>query len=919
MTQRRNLLTWSCLIALGLGLVSNFAAAADLQINKGDHICIIGNTLADRMQKDGWVETMLQARFAGDDLVIRNLGFSADTVALDGRLRSMNFGSPDEWLAGKGNPIGGYQENRFAKTNTNADVIFAFFGYNESFAGEKGLDQFKKDLNDFIDHTLAQKYNGKSAPRLVLFSPIAHEDLHNPNLPDGKENNQNLKLYTEAMAQVAKAKNIPFVDLYTPTLAAYAAAKSPLTINGVHLNEDGNKVLAQIIDKSLFGAAVEPKNGASLTQINEAVKDKNFYWYRRYRMVDGYSTFGARAFLVFSKAAVRQVKSAKDVKKEDLLPMNYDTMQRELEVLDVMTSNRDQRIWAVAMGKDRQVDDSNTPPFVETDTNEPGKGPNGAHEFLSGEEAIKHMKLGKGIKVGLFASEEQFPELINPVQMSFDTQGRLWVASWKNYPHWQPKTPMDDKLLVLEDTNHDGKADKVTAFVDNLEDPTGFEFWNGGVIVAQAPDIVFYKDTDGDGKADQRTVLLSGMDTADTHHTSNSFVMDPGGAFYWQEGTFHHTQVETPWGAAVRNINAGVYRFEPRTAKFEVYVPYNFANPHGHVFDYWGYDIVHDGTGAVPYMGASFSGHTDYPAKHKGGAPVLYKQRTRPCPGTEILSSPAFPKDMQGDLLVGNVIGMQGILHYKISEDGSGLSATEQEPILSSDDYNFRPVDFEMGPDGALYFCDWQNPIIGHMQHNLRDPSRDQKHGRIYKVTYEGMPLVTPAPIAGEPIDKLLDLLKSETDRVRYRTRIELTGRNVDDVMAALNKWVAGLDKSEPTYEHNLLEALWLHQSFNVVDEALLKQVLAAKDFHARAAATRVLCYWRDRVKDPLKLLAVQSKDENPRVRLEAIRALSFFTDSKDQADAAIEIALEAADKPLDKYLKYTLDETTKTLDSVKK
>ena len=156
---------------------------AKLEIKYGDHICIIGNTLADRMQHDGWLETMLQSRYPKHELVIRNLGFSADELTV--RLRSANFGSQDQWLAGN-QPIPepnrlttrkGLTNNRLERTNTRADVVFAFFGYNESFAGAEGLDQFKKDLDGFIKHALAQKYNGKSAPRLVLFSPIAHENL----------------------------------------------------------------------------------------------------------------------------------------------------------------------------------------------------------------------------------------------------------------------------------------------------------------------------------------------------------------------------------------------------------------------------------------------------------------------------------------------------------------------------------------------------------------------------------------------------------------------------------------------------------------------------------------------------------------------------------------------------------------------
>src|SRR5436309_1183939 len=132
---------------------------------------------------------------------------------------------------------------------------------------------------------------------------------------------------------------------------------------------------------------------------------------------------------------------------------------------------------------------------------------------------------------------------------------------------------------------------------------------------------------------------------------------------------------------------------------------------------------------------------------------------------------------MQGNLLVGNVIGQQGILRFRLDDKGGSVVGTQLDPILMSSDPNFRPSDFRIGPDGALYFLDWHNPIIGHMQHNLRDPSRDREHGRIYRVTYEGRPLSQSPKIAGEPVDKLLDGLKEPEDRVRYRARIELGGR----------------------------------------------------------------------------------------------------------------------------------------------
>jgi azurin len=522
------------------------------------------------------------------------------------------------------------------------------------------------------------------------------------------------------------------------------------------------------------------------------------------------------------------------------------------------------------------------------------------------------MKIGTGLKVELFASEKQFPELVNPVQLAFDTRGRLWVAAWKNYPHWQPKTPMDDKLLILEDTNGDGRADKRTVFAGDLNNPTGFEFWNGGVVVAQAPNLVFLKDTNGDDRYDTKEILLGGMDSADTHHAMNSFTFDPGGALYIREGIFHRSQVETPWGAPVRQADGGVFRFEPRTFKFETYIPMNFPNPHGHVFDRWGRDIVFDATGGQPYYGPSMSTKKYYPAMESTKAPRPGQVRTRPVGGAELISSRHFPDEMQGNLVVLNTIGFRGLLNYKVTEDGSGLKITEAEPILESADENFRPVDAEVGADGALYVADWHNVIIGHMQHNLRDRSRDHEHGRIYRVTYADRPLVKAPVVAGAPVDRLLELLKDPDDRLRYRVKIELSARPTGDVLTALTAWMARLDKSDRNYEHQMMEALWVQQWHNRVDQALLKRMLRSSEPLARAAATRVLCYWRDRVPDSLTLLNVQANDEHAAVRLEAVRAASFF-----RTPEAAGIVQAAQKHPLDRFLEYTVQQTLTTLKTI--
>ncbi len=865
--------------------VPGAAQEPKLELKQGDTICIVGNTLAERMQHDGWLEATIQQRFPDRQLTFRNLGFSADTLST--RLRSKDFGTPDQWLA-----------------RCEADVVFAFFGYNESFAGEEGLPQFRRELDDFVKHTLEQTYNGESAPTLVLFSPTARENLNeksavmegavggletvNQNVPDGRGHEEHLWSYTQAMQEVARDNSVLFVDLLAPTSLVFNIGKDDTqhTINGVHLNELGNMAVALEIDAELFGRRDDaPEINKDL---RSAVIDKNWHWFHRYRTTDGFSTYGGRADLKFTDGQT-----------------NREVVQRELEVLDYMTAERDKKIQAIASGNEFTVDDSGHPPLIPVISNKPGEGPNGAHLFLSGEEAIDKMTVHEGMQVNLFASEEQFPELASPVQMSFDPNGRLWVAVWPTYPHWQPIVEqMNDKLLIFKDTDGDGRADDMTVFADKLHNPTGFEFWNGGVLVAQAPDIWFLKDTDGDDVADLRMRVLHGIDSADTHHTANSFTYGPDGAIYFQEGTFHHSQIESPWGPPLRLVNAGVFRFEPRTSKIEAYVSYPFANPHGHVFDHWGQDFVTDGTGNVNYYAAPFSGHVNYPDKHRNYFP-FFQQWVRPSGATELLSSAHFPEPFQGNYLIANVIGFQGLLHYEVHEDDSGFSATEVTPILSSTDPNFRPVDIEMGPDGAIYFVDWQNPIIGHMQHNLRDPNRDKTHGRVYRVTWKEGELSTPTDLTQLSEDQLLDQLKSPVTRVRYRTRLELSGRQTGKVLPAVEAWVAALDPSDAEYQHHLLEALWVTQQHNRVDEDLLKQMLRSPEPRARAAATRVLCYCRDQVADPLPLLQQQINDEFPRVRLEAVRALSFLPSVE-----AAEIALEVLNYPRDKFIDYCLAET---------
>jgi azurin/glucose/arabinose dehydrogenase len=863
-------------------------APAKLELKPEDHVVLIGNALADRMQHTGWFETLVQTRFPDHKLVFRNLAVAGDEVAF--RHRSENFGSPDDWLK-----------------KTSANVVLAFFGFNESVKGPDGLAKFRADLDKELKHLQSTDFSGKGAPKVVLISPVANERHQDKNYPDPTANNKNLELYTAAMAEVAQSNGVQFVDVFHPSLKlfTYAAARSrSLTVNGLYLNDDGDKALAPVLFEGLFREKAPRGNREKL---RAAINEKNAQWHARYRSVDGYNVYGGRSALAYQPDKGGFIS---DRNAPAPYVSNYKVMQEEMSQRDVLTANRDRHVWSLAKGKDSEIDDSNLPPVTQVPTNKRGTKEDGSYTFLSGEAAISKMTVHSGMKVNLFASEEQFPELANPVQMAWDTKGRLWVAAWPNYPERTPDSKVGDSLLIFEDTDGDGRADKVTHFIDDLNCPTGFQFYKDGVLIMQAPDLWFVRDTDGDGKADWKERVLMGMDSADSHHTANAICLDPGGSIYLSDGVFHRTQVETSRGP-VRNNDGSIYRFEPRTGDFTRYAPYGFANPHGRVFDRWGNDIVTDATGNANYFGAAFSGHIDYPASHSG-MKEFWNRPSRPCPGTGILSSRHFPEEFQNNFINLNVISFQGAFRVKVSEEGSGIQGETLENLISSTDPNFRPSAISVGPDGALYFTDWHKPLIGHMQHHLRDPNRDKTHGRIYRITYPGRPLLKPAKISGQPIEALLELLKSPENGTRELAKVELGRFDSAKVSKAVTRWAAALDKNDPDYEHHMMEALWVHQWHNVVNVELLQRMLKSSDHRARAAATRVLCYWRDRVPDALGLFEQLAADAHPRVRLEAVRAASFFSSTK-----AVDVALTILTQPTDYYLEYTLKETLRQLDPI--
>lgn len=889
------LMTWfASLLICQLSFSS--ATLGQLKLEKGDHLCLVGNALGERLQHYNTWEALLHQQYPELQLTVRNLCFPADEPLF--RLRSMNFGEPDVHLR-----------------HSSASVILYFFGFNESFAGEKGRSKFVDEMTKLVEETKQKNYNGKAAPRIVLVSPIAFEDTGDPNLPRGEKENQQLEAYTAALKLVADKTGVGFADVFHPTQKLFAESDQRLTLNGSHLNEEGYKAFGPIFLRALTGTSpTAPPRPDLLKQVD----DKNFHWWHRYRAVNGFSIYGKRG-----EAG------------SDGTYRNREVMEREREILDQMCANRDQRIWALARGEtsSQPIDDSNTLPFIEPKTNvglpdDPNvkSGKLGSLNYLSAEEQQKLFKLAPGYEIQIVASEEMFPELAKPVAMNFDNRGRLWVSTMPTYPQWKPKTQLNDKLLILEDKNGDGKMDECKVFADGLHQPTGFEIGRGGVWVAEQPDILFLEDRDGDDKADVRTRKLFGFDTADSHHGIAAFEWGPDGGLYFQEGTFKQSQVESPYGP-VRLSEAGVWRYDPRTERLDVHVSLAFANPWGHVFDKWGQNFICDASSGFNYWATPISGRVTYPDKHPGGALAggldnpgskikreprhFIEKRTRPSSGCEIVSSSHFPPEAQGNFLINNVIGDRSVLQHTMSELASGFEGKEITPLVYCEDGNFRPVDLQFGPDGALYIVDWHNALIGHLQHNLREPNRDHSHGRIWRVVAKGRELQKPPRIAGEPIERLLELLKIPEDRVRYSVRRELAERDSEDVTQALRKWLGTLSGKDSETLHHRLEALWMYQTHNSVQLELLRELLTCSEPRARAAATRVLCYWRDSVPDVVDLLKARFKDESPRVRIEAVRAASYLP-AKDMQEAVLDVL----NYDMDAELEYALDETVRHFES---
>ena len=513
------------------------------------------------------------------------------------------------------------------------------------------------------------------------------------------------------------------------------------------------------------------------------------------------------------------------------------------------------------------------------------------------EKERQTFKVADGFEVNLFAAD---PILAKPIQMSFDVKGRLWVACSETYPQVLPGQKANDRILVLEDNDGDGKADKTTVFAEGLLIPTGVEPAGNGAFVVDSTDLVFLEDTDGDGKADKRTVFLSGFGTEDTHHMVHTVRWHYDGRLYFNQSIYIHSHLETPYGP--RRLNgSGIWRYHPGNQTLEVFQR-GLVNPWGHHHDRHGVSFATDGAGGegINYVVPRASYMTAVGASRI--LPGLNPGSPKHC-GLELVSGRNFPDDWQGDAITCDFRGHR-VCRFKLTREGSGFISTQMPELVVTNHPAFRPIDVRMGMDSALYMADWFNPIIQHGEVDFRDPRRDKTHGRIWRVTAKGRPLAPVADITQKSNGELLAMLgDAETPR-RHNARRVLVERGKDKVMADLKRFIRDIPADN---ELLLLDAVWTLQAFDEMDSTLVARLLASKDARFRAAGVRVLAY-HEEMKGITNRLWVMKKlgeavrDPDGLVRLEAVSALGRIGDEQSAW-----VALGVRSQPMDRWLDYAL------------
>ena len=822
------------------------------ELREGDRVVFVGDTLLEREQQFGWIELMLTTRFPDRNVTFRNLGWSADTPAGDSR-----FGL-SLLQAGREPADEGWNQLVKQLEFTKPTVVFVGYGMASSFDGEAGLPKFKEDYERLLD-TIEKISPGV---RFFLLGPLAQNGVLSRksncvSLEDLQTHNKVLDTYVNSVKEIADKRNTRFVSLSRLS----GSSNTYWTENGIHLSGYGYIMAAQEIQDALRmkGPTWNSVSArAKAEPLRQAIIRKNEWFFHRSRPENMAYIFG------FRKG--EQGRNSVEIPKFDPFIEAEEKRIAQLRSLKpgVVVPEIPRRVGNLTAKHTEQP----RPTFTVADE----------------------------LEVTLWAEN---PFLNKPIQMNFDPQGRLWVASSEVYPQIEPGQAATDKIIVLEDTTGAGRADKATVFAEGLLIPTGVEPGDGGCYVAQSTELLFFKDTDGDGKADVKRTVLSGFGTEDAHHNLHTLHWGFDGRLYMNQSIYTRTDTETPHGV-VRLKGGGVFRFDPRDERMEILFK-GWVNSWGHQFDEFGQSFLTDGAGGegINY-GLPGASYVAAPRARRILGSVSPGSYPKFC-GLEIIRSEHFPADWQGDAITCDFRAHR-IVRFKFSEQGSAYVTKEMPDLLRTTADTFRPIDVKLGPDGALYVADWSNPIIQHGEVDFRDPRRDKEHGRIWRITAKGRPLLAKTDFTKLKNPALLDKLVSPNGYDQENARRVLTERGAAKVKKDLATWT-----KKHQDESSRLQSLWMNEALNAgqtdaTTRSLATELLGAKDGRIRAAAVRALANGIEIIPNADDLLATVVCDEHPRVRLEAIRALGRIKSARAAA-----VALPVLDKPMDKFLDYGL------------
>ncbi len=512
---------------------------------------------------------------------------------------------------------------------------------------------------------------------------------------------------------------------------------------------------------------------------------------------------------------------------------------------------------------------------------------------------LASFKVLDGFAVNLFADETD--GIANALVIRWDERGRLWCLQTSAYPQPAPDEPANDKVIILEDTDGDGRADKRTVWADGLRMPMGMELGGPGeLIVGEGEKLLRLTDTDGDDRADRRETIFSGFGTGDTHQNLNSFIWSPDGALVMHQGLHCYSRVVTAHGV-VQLYGAGFWRWWPRSGRLEAYPTGMPLNPWGTAFTKEGQPIQVAGAAGMFWARPMEVSVPEIPLEQAGGkgeaaglpyfllsrfmlphsGQIIKTAGLRKFCGVDIPGNAHWPEAMQGEIVTGGFFE-NAIYRHRLIDDKdnpSGFEAVEQTPLITSDNVAFRPVDVRFGPDGALYIADWYNPIIGHYQASFRHPNRDKQHGRIWRVTAKGRPLLAKPKIATTAQGQVEQLGSTDRWTAYQAWRLLRASPDLAEAKAA-----------------DSATALLLQTAAELPEIDLLRREMEAPDAARRERAVHAI--GSSGLPESLDLLARAIVDPQPRVRLEAIVALA-----KLKSADALRTALKALDAPMDSFL----------------